>query len=100
MCMSEKIAPLFTADGKMLGVSAQKSEDSPIKADRLRVTYAGWDPLRLARMAMQRAHHLADRFAACVSGLSKALPTLLWAHLCNAAGDHAAPPADEGAKDP
>jgi hypothetical protein len=51
MSMSEKNAPLFKADSVMLGLSAQKSEDSPIKADRLRVTYAGSDPLRLARMA-------------------------------------------------
>jgi hypothetical protein len=43
---SEKTAALFKADSVMLGLSAQKSEDSPIKPDRLRVTYAGWDDAR------------------------------------------------------
>jgi hypothetical protein len=45
MSETARNAPLFKADSVMLGLSAQKSEDSPIKADRLRVTYVGWDDL-------------------------------------------------------
>jgi hypothetical protein len=51
------IPALFKAESVMLGLSAQKSEDSPIKADRIRVTYAGWDPPRLARMAAIEARN-------------------------------------------
>jgi agmatinase len=51
MYMPTKIPALFMADSVMLGLSARKLEASPIKADRIRVTYAGWDPPRLARMA-------------------------------------------------
>jgi hypothetical protein len=52
-CGTPKLA-LFTTDSVMLGVSAQKSEDSPIKPDKLCAKYAAWDPLRPARMATDR----------------------------------------------
>jgi hypothetical protein len=51
MSETSRTAPLFKAGSVMLGVSVQKSEDSPIKPDRIRVTYAGWDSPRPARMA-------------------------------------------------
>jgi hypothetical protein len=37
----------------MLGLSAQKSEDSPIKPDRMRVTYAQWDDAKTVAQAQR-----------------------------------------------
>jgi hypothetical protein len=54
MSETSRTAPLFKAGSVMLGLYAQKSEDSPTEPDRIRVTYAGWDPPRLARMATMR----------------------------------------------